>query len=261
MSQSSTLTLEQPQLKVKPSKKAPHNRLFYSGAAALILVMMFWGFMQYYLHGKAFGGREIAPPMRTLVMFHGIAMTAWVVLFLVQPLLIAGGSRKRHMMLGRVGAILAIAMVVLGWRMGIQSARLTPPVVRIWGVTPSQFMIVPLGTIVLFGLFVAAGVYYRRRPEIHRPMMLMATLLVIPAAVSRIAPLSTLYENTALRAVFGPYLWTLVFATVLLLAKWAMTRSFDRWFAMAYGCLLAAYMLTWHLATTRAWERVAGMLL
>ena len=259
MSQSSTLVLDEP--RVKPSKKAAHNRLFYSGAAGLILMMMFWGFMQYYLHGKAFGGREIAPPMRTLVMFHGIAMTAWVVLFLVQPLLIAGGSRKRHMMLGRVGAVLAIAMIVLGWRMGIQSARLTPPVVRIWGVAPNQFLIVPLGTIVLFGLFVAAGVYYRRRPEIHRPMMLMATLLVIPAAVSRIAPLSALYENTSLRVVFGPYLWTLVFATLLLLAKWAMTRSFDRWFAMAYGCLVAAYMLTWHLATTRAWERVAGMLL
>jgi hypothetical protein len=259
MSQSSTLTLER--AKVKTSKKAAHNRLFYSGAAGLILVMMFWGFMQYYLHGKAFGGREIAPPMRTLVLVHGIAMTAWVLLFLVQPLLIAGGSRKRHMMLGRVGAILAICMIVLGLKMGVQSTRLIPPQARIWGVTPSQFMIVPLGSIVTFGLFVAVGIYFRRRPEIHRPMMLMATLLVIPAAVARIAPLNALYENTALVSVFGPNFWTLIFATVLLLGKWAITRSFDRWFAIAYGCLVATYMLNWHLATTHAWGRIAAMLL
>jgi hypothetical protein len=254
------MTLERP--KVAPiSKKAAHNRLFYSFAAGLIGVMMFWGFMQYYLHGKGAGGREIAPPIRTLVLVHGIVMTAWVLLFLVQPLLIAGGSRKRHMMLGRVGAVLAVAMIVLGLRMGVQSTRLIPPQARIWGVTPSQFMIVPVGSILIFGLFVAAGIYFRRRPEIHRPMMLMATLVVIPAAVARITPLNGVYENTVISTLLGPFFWTLVFATVLLLAKWVITRSFDRWFAIAYGCLFAAYLLNWQLATTGAWNRVATMLL
>ena len=249
MSQSGTLTLDPP--RAKPTNKAPHIRLFYSVAAGLILVLMFLGFMPYYLHGKAFGGRDVPAPIHTLVLCHGIAMTAWVSLFVVQPLLIAGGNRRRHMKLGRVGAVLAICIIVLGWNMGIRSTRLTPPQVRIWGLAPSQFMIVPIGTIVIFGLLVAAGIYFRRRPEIHRPMMLMATLIVIPAAVSRIAPLSALYDTTWLRPVFGPYLWTLVFATLLLLVKWAITGLFDRWFAIAYGCL----------ATTRAWNWVATMLL
>jgi hypothetical protein len=37
--------------------------------------------------------------------------------------------------------------------------------------------------------------------------------------------------------------------------------AFDRWFAIAYGCLVATYMLNWHLATTRAWNWLATMLL
>lgn len=256
-----TATLTSDELRLKLPRKAVHSRLFYSGAAGLILVMMFLGFAQYYLHGRGFGGRELAPPIRTLIMLHGIAMTAWVVLFMIQPLLVASGKRRVHMMLGRFGAILALCMMVLGFRLGMQSARLTPPQVRIWGVSPKEFMIVPMGSMLIFGLFVAAGVYFRRRPEIHRPMMLMATLVVIPAAVSRIAPLSALYENTALRAIFGPFFWTLVLATLFLLVKWAMTRSFDRWFAIAYGCLAAAYLLVWQLATSAAWDRVATMLL
>jgi hypothetical protein len=50
-------------------------------------------------------------------------------------------------------------------------------------------MIVPVA---IFGLFVAVGVYYRRRPDAHRPMMLMATLIAIPAAVARIGPFHAL---------------------------------------------------------------------
>jgi len=257
----STTTLAHDEPKMKLTKKAAGGRLFYSVAAALLLALTMLGFSPYYLHGKAFGGRDIAPPIHSLVLLHGIAMTGWILLFLIQPLLVASGNRRVHMTLGRLGAALALCMVVMGLWVGIKSASLTPPQVRIWGITPKQFMLIPVGSIIIFGLFVAAGIYYRRRPDIHRPMMLMATLIVVPAGISRIAPLSALYQNTSLRSIFGPFFWTLVLATLFLLLKWAMTRSFDRKFAIAYGCLVASYLLVWQLATTSAWERVATLLL
>jgi hypothetical protein len=43
------------------------------------------------LHGKAYPGRELAPEIRTLLIPHGIGMSAWFLLFLVQPLLIVAG--------------------------------------------------------------------------------------------------------------------------------------------------------------------------
>jgi hypothetical protein len=253
------LAPDEPRVKVPPKPK--RGRLFYSGAAVLCLVLMLLSFQQYYLHGKAFPGRDIAPPLRTLVLLHAAAMTAWVVLFIVQPLLIANGSHRAHMALGRFGAALAACIVVLGLLLGVQGARLTPPEVRVWGLTPKQFMAVPVVTVVIFGLSVAVAVYYRRRPDIHRPIMLMATLIAIPAAVARIGPLNALYESGVLQTIFGPFLWTLALATVLLVARWLVTRSFERWFAIGYGCLAASYLLIWRLATTDAWDRLATLLL
>jgi hypothetical protein len=227
----------------------------------LFLVLMLLGFQPYYLHGKAFPDRDTAPPIQTLVLLHATAMTAWVVLFLVQPLLIANGSRRVHRTVGRFGAVLAACMVVLGLWLAVQGARVSPPEVRIRGVTAKQFMAVPIGTIVIFGLFVAVAVYYRRRPDIHRPMMLMATLIVIPAAVDRIGPIRSVYEGTVLETIFGPFLWALVIATLLLVVRWLVTRSFERWFALGYGCLAASYLLIWRVATTDAWDRFATRLL
>lgn len=241
--------------------KAKPGRLFYSGAAALILVLMLLGFQQYYLNGKGYPGRDIAPPMQTLVFVHAIAMTTWVVLFLVQPLLIAYGSRRVHMAVGRFGAVLAACVVVLGSWVAIRGASLVPPEERIWGLAPKPFNLFAVIQIVSFGLFVGVGVYYRRRPDIHRPMMLMATLTVIGAAVARIGPLNALYEGTVLQTIFGPDMWTLVLATLLLVVKWFIIRSFDRWFAIGYGCLVASHLLVWWVANTDAWERLATSLL
>jgi len=243
------------------SAKSKPGRLFYAGAAALILVLMFLGFQRYYLRGQAFPEREIAPPMRTLILLHATAMTAWVVLFMVQTPLVVNRGYRVHMALGRVGAALAAAMVVLGLIVGVISARHTPPEVRIWTLTPRQFLSVPLISIVLFGVCVAVAVWYRRRPDVHRPMMLTATLIAIPAAVSRIAPLGDLYQGTALETVVGPFLWTMVLATVLLVTKCVLSRSFDRWLAVGYALLVASSLLIMQLARTTAWDRFADLLL
>jgi len=54
----------------EPKAKGPLSpkraRLFYFGVAALLLVLMSLGFQQFYLHGKAYPNRELAPPIRTL---------------------------------------------------------------------------------------------------------------------------------------------------------------------------------------------------
>jgi hypothetical protein len=183
------------------------------------------------------------------------------VLFLVQPLLIANGNYRIHMAFGRFGAVLAACVVVLGLSVGIQTTRLKPPSLSVWGVTPKQFMAVPVLTSLIFGVFVAIAVYYRRRPNIHRPMILMATLVAMPAPISRIRPLNALYEGSALQPIFGPFLWTLVVATLLLVVKWLITSNCDRWFAIGYGSLVTSCLLVWQAGTTDAWDRFATLLL
>ncbi len=77
------------------------GRFFYAGAAAFLVVLMFWGFQLFYLQGRAYPGRPIAPPIRALAIQHAVAMTAWMLLVLAQSLLIAGGKRRVHMTLGK----------------------------------------------------------------------------------------------------------------------------------------------------------------
>ncbi|EIC28899.1 hypothetical protein Metal_1081 [Methylomicrobium album BG8] len=147
---------------------------------------MLLGFQHFYLQGKAYPGRELAPPIRTLLILHGIGMSAWILLFLVQPLLIMTGNRRIHRMLGRIGAGLAACIAILGFRLGIEATLISPSELRIWGLSPKQFMAVPIVSILIFAGFVGIGVWQRRRPEVHRPMMLLASLAAMSAAVSRI---------------------------------------------------------------------------
>jgi len=259
MNFSQMLLFNEPQAKVATSPN--RARLFYFGVAALLLTLMLLGFQQFYLHGKAFPNRELAPPIRTLLILHGIGMSAWVLLFLVQPLLIVAGNRRDHMMLGRIGAVLAACIVILGFRLGIESTLISPPDMRIWGLAPKQFMAVPIIGIMIFAGYVIVGVWNRRRPEVHRPVMLLATMAAMPAAVSRIDFISVLYHGTVWETVFGPFFGTLVIGAFFLVMKCLLTRSLNRWFAMGYAGLVVSSALIMQLATTSAWDHFASFLL
>jgi hypothetical protein len=52
---------------------------------------------------------------------------------------------------------------------------------------------------------VAAGILNRRRPEIHRPMMLLATLTVISAATDRIPAIISLFAHSQCGHQPAPY--------------------------------------------------------
>ena len=247
----------------KSSSNAPQDRarFFYAGAAILLLVLAFLGFRLFYLHGNAYPGRPLTPPIRNVVIAHGVAMSAWVVLLVIQPLLIVNGKYRVHMFLGKIGAVLAAGIVFLGLRVAVAAAAVNPPDLKLWGLVPKQFLAIPLGVIVMFAGYVAMGVWNRRRREVHRPMMLLATLFAITAATDRIGSITNLYAHTVWGSIFGPFFTILVIGAAFLLVKWALTRSFDRWYAMGYAGLVVAGPLIMKLAPTQAWDGFASFLL
>ncbi|MGR9074023.1 MAG: hypothetical protein ACU833_13250 [Gammaproteobacteria bacterium] len=247
-------------LQTAPSRP-DRARLFYCYAAALLLALTFLGFQPFYLHGRGYPDQELAAPIRNLIVLHGVGMSLWVLLFMVQPLLVAADRRSVHRIVGGIGAAVAAVLVVLGWRLAIEATLIKPPDVRIWGLSPKQFLAVPIVSIVIFAGFVGAGVWNRRRPEVHRAMMLSATLAVVSAAVSRIDGLSALYVGRPWEAVFGPFFWTLAVGAGLLAAKCLLARSLDRWLAAGVAGLAVLDALIMQLAATDAWERFADFLL
>jgi hypothetical protein len=84
MKSSQTLPFDKPQARGPASPN--RARLFYTGAAALLPILTFLSFQQFYLHGKAVPNRELTPPIRTLLILRGTAMSAWMLLVLAQPL-------------------------------------------------------------------------------------------------------------------------------------------------------------------------------
>ncbi|MBL9130199.1 MAG: hypothetical protein JNG86_03315 [Verrucomicrobiaceae bacterium] len=245
---------------MNPSR-ASHPRWFYSIASILMLIITFTGFQLFYLEGKAFPGRPLTPPIRPLLITHGVLMTVWMLLAVAQPILVAAGRKRLHMTLGRLGAVLAVGIVVTGWRLGVAAARLTPPEMRFFGLTPKEFMAVPVAGVVVFGLFVLAGVILRRRPDAHRPMMLMASLSAVAAALGRFPSLNALYAGSMWEQVFTAFFTMVALGAVFLIVKCLLARAFDRWFALAFACLAASSVVISLGCKTSAWDSFASFLL
>jgi uncharacterized membrane protein YozB (DUF420 family) len=218
------------------------------------------GFEQFYFHGRSFPGREITPPIRSLVITHGVSMALWIVLVVVQPMLVATGNRKVHMRIGRVGAALAASVVIIGLMVGVSSARVTPPDARLFGFAPREFMAVPVLSMIVFGALVGVGVWKRRTPALHRAMMHSATLATLSAALNRIPALNALYEGTFWDRLFGPFFFSSVLALAFLGVRCVLIRGIDRWLALGTAAVIAAGLAIVQIARTPAWNALATVL-
>ncbi|MFN0133857.1 MAG: hypothetical protein ACKVW3_15180 [Phycisphaerales bacterium] len=243
-----------------PRFLAVATRWFYSFAGVVMLACVVIGFQQFYFHGRAYPARPITPPIRLLVIAHGISMSAWIVLIVVQPLLVALKKRRVHMMVGRVGSSLALAILVLGVMVGVQSARVMPPDARIMGFDAKQFLAVPLLSVLCFAALVAAAIWQRRTPALHRAMMLSATLVTLSAALNRIDTINNLYVGTVWDRLFGPFFAAVVLGAVLLAIRCVLIRAFDKWLGLGVGLVTLFSMFVVSIAKTEAWFGFASLL-
>jgi hypothetical protein len=156
------------------------ERLFYTGMAIVVACTVFAGFARtYYL--KAYFG---APPLIPLLHLHGAVFTSWVVFFLIQNVLVAANRTRIHRRLGFVGAIIAVLLVIVGVLTAIIRTKQN---VALTGDTASlTFLAIPLGDMLLFASLVGAGFYFRRRADVHKRLMLLATVVILDAAVARL---------------------------------------------------------------------------
>ncbi len=148
-----------------------------------MLIFTVGGFRNFYLHGKAPWG-EMTNQIIPLIIAHGLAMSGWVILFLVQSYFDTDWPRRLHMVIGRLGGVLAAAIVILGTIAAALSVHFSPQVYATLG-GPRPFLATMFVQMLLFGTLVGIGLVYRCRPEIHRPMMLLATIVILSGAFGR----------------------------------------------------------------------------
>lgn len=160
-------------------RERARDHRFFTGMAVAVALIAFIGFAPSYYLRSVYGG----PPLPKLVHVHGMLSTTWILLFVAQTSLVAARRTDLHRRLGIAGAALAGLLLVVGWFTAIEAARrgLTPP----GGPPPLAFLSVPLGTVAVFAVLLAAGLATRRRSETHKRLMLLATIALMTPAIAR----------------------------------------------------------------------------
>jgi len=154
------------------------DRRFSTWVAVAAALIVFVGFARTYYLKSTFG----APPLSGLVHLHGIVMTLWFAIFVVQVRLIATHRTDLHRRVGVVGALLAVLVLVVGVTTAIGAAKrgFTP------GPPPLVFLSIPLGDMLMFAVLVSLGLLFRRRSNVHRRLMMLASVGILAAAIARI---------------------------------------------------------------------------
>ena len=159
--------------------KAPPFRehIFYSGIALAFGLCVFVGFSRtYYLKGL-FG----TPHLSWLAHLHGAMFTAWTVFFVCQVALVAAGRTELHRRIGRVGAVVGSGVLILGTVMTLHSVHAGYTSGKTASLLINGFM-----NLFLFSVFFGAGLFFRRKKEIHKRLMVLAMLSLIIPAIARL---------------------------------------------------------------------------
>ena len=145
-------------------------------------------------------------PTTLLLAVHGIIFSAWLLLFITQSILVRKHNLALHRALGVWSAVLAAALVVAGYQVTIAMGRRGYDLSGDLGSRsdPLAAMAFPLLDISMFAALFLAAYLYRRRPAIHKRLMLLAvTGALMPAPIAHLVGHSAFLRD---KPIFTPVL-------------------------------------------------------
>ena len=156
------------------------GRYFYVWMAGVCALIAFGGFAPTYWLQLA-PGTFVGP---ALLHIHSALFSAWMLLLLSQTWLASQGRLDHHRAWGLVGVALASAMVVVGLATAIYSMNIELAAGK---EAARGFLVVPVVAIGLFAGFFVAAILNIRRPDVHKRLILLATISLLQAAMGRVA--------------------------------------------------------------------------
>jgi hypothetical protein len=169
------------------------NRWFYFGMTLLASAVVTYGF------GRQIEPRLLEGPPRPVVLWvHSILFSFWMAFLIAQSALVRVRNVKLHRTLGWGGAGLAAAMTMVGVITSVVMTRFelqylnAHPLFVLGGMHSSELarlrLAAQLGSLWNIACFTALfwlAVYLRRKPEMHRRLILLATCMLLAPAFSR----------------------------------------------------------------------------
>jgi hypothetical protein len=152
---------------------------FFFAAHVVLLVVVLLGFSPSFYLRSAFHHVTQLP---TLLYVHGAVLTVWFLLTVMQGLLIRTQRLRLHRRLGYVAAGYAAVVIVFGTLANLKLiSEVDSPAdgenIVVWG----NFF-----TLVMFAAFVLLAVVFRKRPEAHKRLMLLASMSIVGPALARL---------------------------------------------------------------------------
>ncbi|WP_133468569.1 hypothetical protein [Paraglaciecola marina] len=226
-----------------------HKTRYYLVISALILIIPLLGFNTYF--SGLFNG---AKDSTQLIHTHVILYFGWIFLYFSQALLPSLGHHKLHIYLGKISIIYLIILVIDGLLMTFEGfiIRIEKGEVE----NAKLFLLQPLTDMIVFPALVMAAICFRKRVEIHKRLMLIATLMLTIAGIVRIkfiiipggnlllwlSPvlLSMLYDYHKKKVihpvyVFGILLFTLMYIRMRLIIHTPFWDAFSGWMVKVFS--------------------------
>jgi hypothetical protein len=153
------------------------ERYFYLSMALLVAAVVIFGF------SHTIGANLLHPdtPPPWILHVHAMVFSGWVVLFIAQCALVRVSKPALHRRLGKFGAVLGGILPLLGVATALVMRHLRD---QQDGVNDMRLSL-PFNDMLTFSIAFGLALYWRRRPEFHRRLMLIATCCLTGAAFAR----------------------------------------------------------------------------
>ena len=122
----------------------------------------------------------------------------------------------------------------------------------LFGSDPLAFLVIPFGDMLVFGVLVGAGVWFRRNPETHKRLMLLATIAILTAAIAR-WPLQIMQKGPL--AFFG---FTDLFIVAGIVYDLVSRRRVHPAYLWGGGLIVISQPLRLIISGTDAWHQFAA---
>lgn len=147
--------------------------------ALACLVIAVLGFWPTYF-GPLLAGEPNPLP---IIHVHAVVFLGWILLMILQAWLAAHGHIALHMRVGRFGFAWGVIVILVGWattfsRFGDRVAAGDLAGARLR-------LLAPLTDLLVFAPLLAAAWFYRRKPELHKRLIVVGSTVLLIAAVHR----------------------------------------------------------------------------
>lgn len=158
----------------------PEKSRFYLRMAILFAIVAFVGFAPSYWMRIANGSITIPP----ILHLHGLLCFSWILFYLAQTALVTYGRTPDHRSWGMAGIALFTTMILTAAAARI--VLMNSEEAQGFGDAGRRFAIFTFFDVLTLSVLFAIAIANVRRPEIHKRVMIVLGIALLPSAVARI---------------------------------------------------------------------------